>query len=502
MRVSTTQLAEIALKALGGRNGVTAELKVGTIVRATLMEFLNDGEALIQIGTTKLKAKIDANLQVGDRLNLLVTGEQKQGAMELKLVSQPQRGGTERAGATTVDPSAVLKALDLPDQEGSQALVREMIARNIPLKPDVLRAATQVLQQLPKPTPSQVATLGKMAELGIPIHASSFEALHALDEGPKLHQLLQQVQTGIAKALDQEQSFPENKITRPLTTEPDLPLSKDATQGTRTPTPTGTERPVVLSDQTRQQLSQLGKVVQQLLEPADHQGQPLGDKAKHLGLGFEERLAHAVRRLPPDSDPAVIATALRTAQEPDPEVGPTLKQVLLQVQAAQADLESAGLKPLADDVGQLLRQVTGQQVMLTAGQERSDLLYQFAAVPVQVNGRDQTVELHVMSRKGPGQKNLDPANCYILFRLDMPNLGDIDVHLHIVEKVVGLRFLTADPERVAMEPLEQRELREKLQSVGFHLGTLKVEEKKALGEGELHPLLPPVLTQGAFDLKL
>jgi len=495
MRISTAQLTEIAMKALGGRNGVAAELKVGTIVRATLMEFLNDSEALIQIGHFKMKAKVDANLQLGDRLQLLVTGEQKQGAMELKLVSQPQRGGQEKAGAN-VDPSAVLKALSMPDTEESQAIVREMIARNVPIKPEVLKASTTVLQQLPKPTPAQIATLGKMAELGIPIHASSFEALHTLDAGPKLHELLQTVQKSIGDALEQDQPFPENKISRPGTTEAEGTLSKDATSRG-----TGTEPRVALSESTRQHLSQLSKLAHDLLQDTDLAQHPLGEKAKQLGLGFEERLANAVRRLPADSEPAVIASALQAAQEPDPETGPALKQTLLNLQASSAELEAAGMKPLTEEVGQLLRHVTGQQVMLTAGQERSDLLYQFSAVPVQVGGREQTVELHVMSRKGPGQKHIDPSNCYILFRLDLPNLGEIDIHLHIVEKVVGLRFLTGDPDNVVLEPAEQRELREKIQGVGFHLGTLKVEEKKAAEDGEHHPMLPPVLTQGAFDLK-
>lgn len=494
MRISTAQLTEIAMKALGGRNGVTAELKVGAIVRATLMEFLTDSEALIQIGHFKMKAKVDTNLQVGDRLQLLVTGEQKQGAMELKLVSPPQRGGQDKAGVT-VDPSAVLKALSMPDTAESQAIVREMVLRGVPIKSEVLKAATTVLQQLPKPTSAQIATLGKMAELGIPIHASSFEALHTLDAGPKLHELLQNVQKSISNALEQDQPFPENKISRPGTTTAEGTLSKDAAQAR-----TGSE-PRVLSESTRQYLTQLSKLAHDLLQDTDLAQHPLGEKAKQLGLGFEERLANAVRRLPADSEPAVIASALQAAQEPDLETGPALKQTLLSLQASSAELTAAGLKPLTEEVGQLLRHVTGQQVMLTAGQERSDLLYQFSAVPVQVGGREQTVELHVMSRKGPGQKHIDPSNCYILFRLDLPNLGEIDIHLHIVEKVVGLRFLTGEPDNVVLEPAEQRELREKIQGVGFHLGTLKVEEKKAAENGEHHPMLPPVLTHGAFDSK-
>ncbi|MGZ4164738.1 MAG: hypothetical protein ACXVPK_11950 [Tumebacillaceae bacterium] len=249
-------------------------------------------------------------------------------------------------------------------------------------------------------------------------------------------------------------------------------------------------------------LHQLSGLVRGLLIETDN-AQALGDKAKQLGLGFEEHLGQAVRRLPADSDHAAVQAALHTASQADAETGANLKQVLLQAHAASSDLHAAGLGPLADDVNALLQNVTGQQMMQTPGQqERSDLFYQFAAVPTNVGGREQTVELHVMSRKGPNQKTLDPANCYVLFHLDMPNLGDLDIHLHIVDKVVGVRFQSGEPDRVQITPDEQRDLWTAVKSVGFHLGTLKVEEKKPLAEGMQAPLLPPVLTQGALDLRL
>jgi hypothetical protein len=180
-----------------------------------------------------------------------------------------------------------------------------------------------------------------------------------------------------------------------------------------------------------------------------------------------------------------------------------LKGLLLQVQAATPQLHEAGASHLVNDVQALLQNVTGQQMMQTPGQqERSDLFYQFAAVPTNVGGREQTVELHVMARKGHQQKSLDPANCYVLFHLDMPNLGEMDIHLHIVDKVVGVRFLSDMPERVHITPDDQRELWSAIKSVGFHLGTLKSEEKKQPVDGTKLPLLPPVLTQGALDLRM
>jgi hypothetical protein len=643
MRISTAQLAQMVAQTMqGAKEAGTLELKVGSVVRATLVDFLGDGEAMIAIGGNKVRAKLDVNLQLGERVNLLVTGQQQRGALELKVVASAP--GENASAQPSPDPAAVLKALQVPDNEAGRALVREFLARGVPLKADTLQAATQALGQNAAGSstqgkaaqPAQIQTLGKMAELGIPIYAGTFQAVHALETGPKLHELLTKIASTLAEALPEsaegtrpavtaqadassssappasnaggatpqgtasraamttlsasasavangaeqdaaatpttqtpapaeatrgqetarqagatapttakeqpvhvqehasakppatkpvdvelarhaaaqpaaaDESFPENKISR-----------SDATESARfSQTETG-KTTGGLSETAREHLDKLSKVVHELLRDSDPITD-LGEKAKKLGLGLEERIGQAVRKLGPDAHPAQIRAALEAAVHQAVDGDPTLKAALLQTQSSSAELSAAGLRGLTDDVSALLQQVTGQQVMQTAGTQRSDLLYQFAAVPVQVDGQERTVELHVMSRKGPGQKALDPANCYVLFCLDMPRLGPLDVHLHIVDRVVGIRFQTEAQDESAkvaatpnastdgedaLLPLElsgddQRELRERLQSVGFHLGIVKVEQKQEAGPNERLPLLPPIITQGAFDLKI
>lgn len=267
--------------------------------------------------------------------------------------------------------------------------------------------------------------------------------------------------------------------------------------------PARTDPPSGLSLATQRTLEQLAHAVRGLMQEGVESPQHLGEQVKRLGLGYEEGLGHALRRLPPGSDTEAIQSALQGASRFDPDTGPALKQALLLAGQAATELQASGLGGLNQDISTLLRHITGQQLMQTPGQERADLLYQFAAVPMHIGDRDTTVELHVMSRKGPGQKRIDPANCYILFRLDMPNLGELDIHLHIVDKVVGLRFQSAPgTEPPEILPEEQRTLREALTGVGFHLGVIKSEEKQPPEPGHPLPLLPPVLTQGALDLKL
>lgn len=547
MRVSTAQIAQLVTQSLQGmKESGSLDLKVGSVVRATLLEVLDNQDALIQIGAYKVRARLDADLQVGDKMALLVTGEQKSGAMELKLVSDTVKNATNGQPAPNVQ--GLVKALALPETDNSKVLVQEWISRQIPLKPETLQAASDVLRAIQKPTPQQVATLGKMAELGIPIHSGSFAAMDALDNGPKLHELLLKVQSTLQAMLpareasteqvakgtpaanapapsptgsqplppastqvegDGQQEIPSPSVT---TTEPATPQPTDtSTQRansfpenkiSRLSTTGGDTARATLDEPVKDVLHRLSSVVKDLLAESDD-AQTLGDKVKRIGLSFEEQLGQAVRRLPSDSDHAAIAAALSSTVQPDDGAGANLKGILLQVQSAAPQLHEAGASHLVNDVNALLQNVTGQQMMQTPGQqERSDLFYQFAAVPTNIGGREQTVELHVMARKGPQQKSLDPANCYVLFHLDMPNLGEMDIHLHIVDKVVGVRFLSDTPERVQITPEDQRDLWTAIKSVGFHLGTLKSEEKKQPVDGSKLPLLPPVLTQGTLDLRM
>ncbi|PWK12746.1 flagellar hook-length control protein FliK [Tumebacillus permanentifrigoris] len=606
MRISTGQMAKIIMQTLQGAKDVGGqlELKVGTVVKATLLEFLDSkSNALLQIGNAKVRAQVDANLQPGDQLELLVTGEQKRGAMELKLIGQPVRGETGRA--MPLDLAGILQALQLPDGEEMKALVQEFVGRNLPLTPEALKGAAQVLRaQGSTATPAQVATLGKMVELGIPLTPATFQALNTLDNGPKLHQLLESVAAKLQDLLPEladggksgasasaaqqttarvgipltgtpsdaagagspaQSASPASQSTLNQSTQQNVlrasgqavPTSADTSPTARTlagnalpatsssaqtpdvpsarasqpdglsaparseslfprneiprPLPTtqagnAVEAQPSLPEQAREPLRQLAKAVHELVSQGDGSADALRDKAKQLGLALEERLGAALRRLPADSDPATVRDAVQHALRnfAAETQGAGLKEALLNVQNSASELTAAGHAALADDVSTLLNNLTGQQLMSTPGQtaQRSDLFYQFAAVPLQLNGREQTVELHVMSRKGPGQKSLDPANCYILFRLDMPNLGPLDIHLHIVDRVVGVRFVAEDKDAVQIEAADQRELRDKLQGVGFHLGVMKSEEKQPPQEGQRLPLLPPLLTQGHFDLRM
>ncbi|ASS75677.1 hypothetical protein CIG75_12205 [Tumebacillus algifaecis] len=672
MRIQAGQVGQVVLSTLQGAKELDGklELKVGSVVRATLMQHTGKDEVLLQIEGKTLRARLDASVKPGDQVDLLVTGEQKQGAMELKVVGQPIRGGE---GGKQLDISGLVRMLNLPDTEESKALVQEFVNRGVPLKPDTVRAALAVLRSLPQVTPSHIATLGKMAELGIPILPSSFEAMHTLENGPKLHELLTKIQSTLLALLPEADSLagkgagtttqvgasirtasqwggqtpagpvqiggetagpgaasgqtasptatamtgqPESVMLKTATaqtgstavsnstdgqqtaTSAKIPVGNSMSAGTGAPTvpsntdvrtggatslqtganqsatQTGTtatsalqtqigtllstgitntttsavaqlpnqtsgavpqaERVMTqtalqngevvnhfpensravsiahpgshaLSASTRANLEQLLHVTDQLLNSPDDAAPTaahLADKAKQLGLNFEEQLAHALRRLPADSDPAQIKNAFQQALKMASEQGTSLKHALLLSQATSAELDAAGLGFLLQDVSTLLKHVTGQQMMQMAGSDRTDLLYQFAAVPIRHGKDEQTVELHVMARKGPGQKAIDAANCYVLFRLDMPNLGELDIHLHIVDKVVGVRFLSENYASLTLTPSDQRDLRNAMQKVGFHLGVCKVEDKKQREPGEHQPLLPPILTHKQFDLKI
>ncbi|MGZ4113253.1 MAG: hypothetical protein ACXVP5_12520, partial [Tumebacillaceae bacterium] len=235
MRVSTAQIAQMVTQSLQGiKESGSLDLKVGSVVKATLLEILSNQDAMIGIGSYKVRARLDADVQVGDKMALLVTGDQKSGAMELKLVSDPVKSSGSQQPA--LDSQGLVKALGLPDDDSSKALVQEWVSRQVPLKADVLKAASDVLRALPKPTPQQVATLGKMAELGIPLHGGSFAAMDALDNGPKLHDLLANVMTALQDVLPENEAAPATTTNHAVSANEKAPAQSPVVESQTTPT--------------------------------------------------------------------------------------------------------------------------------------------------------------------------------------------------------------------------------------------------------------------------
>lgn len=420
------------------QSGQILNLKEGSIVPATIVEIRGGSFATIQIAEVKLNAKLYADLQVGDKVNLLVTGNIDQEAIELKLISKISFNNVNQQ---QLDIEGLANIFDISDKDEAKPLLKELINSGISINPEIIQSAIKALKQLPLGSVSSV-TLANIIELGIPIMPETLIAVQTLESNFNFHELLSKLNTSTQAIVDE-----------------------------------GLERP--LPQTTFQNLQQFHNILKQLLNESSNVTE-LNTKVNLLGLDHEIKIAD------------LISKGL------DTNINLTLKHLLLSLQGQAADLQKAGLSSLVENLDILLNHLTGQQLITQAVQDKSGQVYSFFSIPMKTNEANQTIEFQVMSKNKAGSKSLDPLNCYILIHLQMPNLGGLDIHMNIVDNNVNLRFVSDKPTKIAQ--VDRDEINMALNDVGFNLDMFKFEEKEH--PNSRLEVLPPIISHKKIDTKV
>ncbi len=110
--------------------GRALELRIGQIVRGVLLEMLEDGDAIINVGGVSVRAKLEADLQVGKGTLLQVMPGRDGGTIVLKALGE--------AAGQMPDESLkdALKSFGLPDQKWSFELLRGLRRDGYPINKD------------------------------------------------------------------------------------------------------------------------------------------------------------------------------------------------------------------------------------------------------------------------------------------------------------------------------------------------------------------------------
>ncbi|WP_063824344.1 hypothetical protein [Paenibacillus daejeonensis] len=191
--------------------------------------------------------------------------------------------------------------------------------------------------------------------------------------------------------------------------------------------------------------------------PAEAPPQPLAERAAVLA----ERAPGLPLGGPVGADsPAAEAGRPAATQE-------SLKGALLQL-AAREDAPPA----LREAAQQLLQQITGQQLLLSA--ERGGAVMSHLSIFVPLHGQDgsQTASVHIQTRRGR-KGEIDASNCRLLFDLQMKRLGDTLVDVHVVDKIVSLTIWNDHPAIAPMLEASRGEVSEALGRSGYQLLTLR-----------------------------
>lgn len=490
------------------------ELQIGEVVRATLIEMVDDHSALIQIKGQTLLAQVETRLPKGATIPLVIIGQSASGQLEMKRLPTEQAVKAAMSGTAAVNTDlqagvstagqqlpveSLIRSLGLKETPVSQMAVNSLLAAQRSVSANLIKLIESIVEQetqthlaqltqsADRLTPEQIKAetnnvqkaaielLVQMVKKDIPIQHATYLAMKTLWNGPPLQKILADIgspTSGELNPLQAKSPTLENPSINPLfvAREP-FPAVRD--HYSQFPNFYGYAL----------QLDQLHSV------SIEERGLLVQTAAKRLGLAYEVQLERVMQTVQPD------ATALSD----------NLKARLLTV------LQGAnGTAPISSDVNlqaveQALLHLTGQQLMHTAKDYGNLFAYQFLSLPLTVGQQVADAKIHLLTRKLNG-KLLDPYNCYLYFHLTMPSLGELGIHVHVVEKMVSLMFMVRDGVTLELEDEDLSILRQGVQAAGYHLGTVRLEyvPEDVARKERIDPFsqLPIAVTNGNFDWKV
>lgn len=536
------------LRAAPSRQGL--ELGIGEVVQATLLEILDDRTAVFQIKGQTVQAQLETQLPKGVTVPLIVMGATENGMLELKVspfahnrladkpdAVLPQLEGLDKATAQSV--GKLVQNLGIKDSPLVRQIVGRLLAAEISVTPSLVNTIEALLTEdapreslqtgkppgNPEPasaapvqkteagagnsrTAASLETIVHMIRRNIPLTSAAFQAMKTLWQGAPLSEILLRisnadshandarsdaVRTGAGQAASALRSMPAEPAPGAQKGVAETPFSQSNRDSSMfTVARTGSQaaeigNPAAENQPDRTVGAPANFSVRDLLLrlerlenlPASQRGPEIQAIVSRLGLAHEQRMTFL-------KNPQATVPQATAATE-------TLKSWLL------ANLQ-AGAGPADPAIQQAAHHVTGQQLMYSAKNEPGAFLYQFMALPLLVGNETADAKIHLLTRKKRG-KRLDPYNCFLYFQLQFPTLGELGLHVQIVERMVSLRLVLQDAERLVLDKEDISRLREGLMQAGYSLGTVRKET------GTTDPVspflqLPVLVTGGALDLRI
>ncbi|MFC4768680.1 flagellar hook-length control protein FliK [Effusibacillus consociatus] len=456
------------------------ELRIGEVVQASLIEMLDDRAALVRIKGQVLQVQMEAQLPKGTVLSLVVIGQTEGGLLELKV--SPFGQGSSNPDSRKMFPlssepdqsefpslAKLLKNLDIEATPANRKIVNRLLAAELSVSKSLVKTMQALLEPEQHVSRSDMSleTLVNMVRKNIPMTPATFQAMKTLWYGPPLHEILKvaissrsNVSTGDASGV--REGMPSGQ--------PIVASMQESTVQMRVPNDSAKSLSLHQMVSIQDILLDLDQL-QQL--PPQERGQALQAVVERLGLAHDNQMA------------------LLQKNGSDTTVPATLKSLLL------AELQ---VNPNNSGAELALNHLTGQQLMHSLKEDASPFFYHYLALPVQVEQGAGEAKIHLLTRKKEG-KRLDPYNCFLYFHLQLPTLGELHMHVQIVERIVSLRLIVEEENRLLLADSDLAFLRQGLQEAGFQLGAVR-KEKGSPDLIQPFSQLPLLIASGGFDLKV
>lgn len=507
-----------ALKQMRISDAKSLEMKIGQMVRGTLIQMLDQHEGIVQIEGTPIRAMLKNTVQPGQLLTFLVDADSESGQLVLRTANMPNAGKESSIGA-------LLKEFGQPNTMENRQLLQLLQREGVTLDRSMFQAIKQVIANKPIHVPTEQWTQATLiaSNKGLPLRSDVVSSLHQVLHGPSLNKLAQTLQSQIATAFQAEgKSVPPAlqqqlgrlesllqqvqshrsvpTIVQPVQTEQvsgpqssgELLVNRQnssssnvaaALQKSDISSSPHTASAQVNQSQGIEGAAELKQVSQSLpTSSVSHQEKAnwLPSLFRTLGLnlehsiwqlrGQEAELSKAMgqtqRGMSQDIIPhATNAPEMSSQTESGRQGLDTVKTVLLQLQAMD-DLPVSA----RETVQQALQQVTGQQLLMST--DRTSAFVQMTWVLPGLQSDDRPSAIHLQSKKKGKQGTIDAENCRLIFDLYLKMLGDTLIDVQVVDRLVSI-VLHNDHPTLAMWLSDSKEmLYEALERMGYRCAKL------------------------------
>ncbi len=193
------RLMRAALGETAPAEGKALELKPGQVIRGIVMQLFAENEALLNIGGTTIRAKLETPIPVGQATLFQVQPNAGQLAVFLKPLS------ASTVDLATESLAGVLKSFGMKDTPLNRAVVRVLHEEGAPMSRATNAAVASAVEALAPTGEAETDALlraaATAAKRGLPPTAETVRALHTAMTGPTPTEVLRALEAGARDAL-------------------------------------------------------------------------------------------------------------------------------------------------------------------------------------------------------------------------------------------------------------------------------------------------------------
>jgi len=178
-----TQLLSSVLQRANITNQKQLELLPGQVVRGTVLKQYPDQMALVQIGGVQVLAKLEANLEAGQKAWLQV--QPNADPVSLKVVTSPDNPSAAQEGTI----SGLLRSLGIADTQEARTLVLALLKQNMPIHKEQLNAFLEIAKHQDV-SDALVSSFLLAAKRGLPLTNQAVTSIQAFLSGQPITQTI------------------------------------------------------------------------------------------------------------------------------------------------------------------------------------------------------------------------------------------------------------------------------------------------------------------------